>query len=347
MKDTKILCPKCGTEFEIPEHEYASDGVVIGKDSGLGTIILKEADSPVTKAHKRLEALKKAGIDVSSLFAMQTGDIARLDNGVVSVLPDNDPIFQSIMEGGTIPDRHLFRRWVMAQMFHMLVGNFTSNLRAKGYNYQWRVIEDELRVQEKLYCNDQENFFERNVWFNQSVVLCMCKHYLKHLERHIAHLRRNPKKCKGIPYIRIAGKNIFLSDIWRKVTAPIHRAISRIECARTPSELFQAYMQFKRAYVKVKKVMNMEASFMDAYKGVGAYYTMKNMILFHGCVFGDDSDKRLGGKMSKEDSMQYLRHKAMEYAQANAGWRLLGLMKLLITENNIDIQQKMAEWRKK
>lgn len=347
MKETKIVCPKCGTEFEIPEHGGVATGIFIGKDSGMGTIVLKEAESPVTKAQKRLETLKKAGIDVSSLFAMQTGDIARLDNGVVSVLPDDDPIFQSIMEGGTIPDRHLFRRWVMAQMFHMLVGNFTANLRAKGYDYQWRVIEDELRVQEKLYCNDQENFFERNAWFNQSVVLSMCRHYLKHLERHIAHLRKNPKKCKGVPYIRIAGKNIFLSDIWRKVTAPIRGAIIRIECARTPSELFQAYMQFKRVYIKVRKDMRMETSFMDAYKGVGAYYTMKNMILFHGCVFNNDSDKRLGGKMSKDASMQHLRDKAMEYSKYSEGWRLFGVMKKLIADNNIDIQKKMAEWRKK
>ena len=347
MKETKIVCPKCGTEFEIPEHEYASAGIVIGKDSGLGTIVLKEADSPVTKAQKRLEALKKAGVDVSSLFAMQTGDIARLDNGVMSVLPDNDPIFQSIIEGGTIPDRHLFRRWVMAQMFHMLVGNFTSNLRAKGYDYQWRVIEDELRVHEKLYRNDTENYVERNAWFNKSVVVAMCKHYVKHLERHINHLKENPKKCKGVPYIRIAGKNIFLADIHSKITAPIHRAVSSIEYANTPWDLFQAYMKFKRVYVRVRKGMRMEASFIDAYKGVGAYYTMKNMILFHGCIFRSETAKRRGCWMSKDASMQHLRNKAMEYSKDSEGWRLFGVMKKLIADNKIDIQKKMDEWRKK
>ena len=100
MKETKIVCPKCGTEFEIPEHEHVATGVVIGKDSGMGTIVLKEAEAPVTKAQKRLEALKDAGVDISSLFAMQTGEIARNDNGVLSVLSDDDPIFQSIIAGG-------------------------------------------------------------------------------------------------------------------------------------------------------------------------------------------------------------------------------------------------------
>lgn len=346
MKETKIVCPKCGTEFEIPEHEYASAGIVIGKDSGLGTIVLKEADTPVTKAQKRLETLKKAGVDVSSLFAMQTGDIARLDNGVMSVVPDDDPIFQAIMDGGTIPDRHLFRRWVMAQMFHLLVGNFTDNLRAKGYDYQWRVIEDELRVQKKLFLNDKENFSERNAWFDKSVVVAMCSHYSKCLERHINYLKKKPKKCKGVPYIRIAGKNVFLSDIWSKVACPINRAVSDIEYAKTPADLYYAYLKFKRVYIKVKG-MRMSASFIDAYKGVGAYYTMKNMILFHSCLFRTDSGKRRGCWMSKEASIQYLCNKAAEYSKSDEGWRLFGVMRKLIADNNIDIQKKMAEWRKK
>lgn len=343
MKETKIVCPKCGTEFEIPEHEYASAGVVIGKDSNLGTIVLKEVDSPVTKAQKRLETLKKAGVDVSSLFAMQTGDIARLDNGIVSVVSDDDPIFQSILDGGTIPDRHLFRRWVMAQMFHLLVGNFTDNLRAKGYEYQWRVIEDELRVQKKLFHNDKENFTERNMWFNKDVVVAMCQHYVKCLECHINYLKKQPKKCKGVPYIRIAGKNVFLSDIWLKIISPINRDVSDIKYAQTPGALYNMYLKFKCTYVKVKG-MRMEASFMEAYKGVGAYYTMKNMILFHNCLFRTDSDDSW---MSKDASMQYLRKKAEEYSQSAEGWRLLGVMKKLIADNNIDIQKKMAEWREK
>lgn len=347
MKETKIVCPNCGTEFEIPEHEYASAGIVIGKDSGLGTIVLKEAGSPVTKAQKRLEALKKAGVDVSSLFAMQTGDIARLDNGVMSVLPDNDPIFQAIINGGTIPDRHLFRRWVMAQMFHMLVGNFTTNLRAKGYDYQWRMLEDELKVQAKLFDNDKENFMERNAWFNKAVVSDMVEHYYKILKRHIQILSTHPRKYKGVPYIRINGTNVFVKSLDTQILRPIREAALHIRNSYSPAGLYQAYLKFKRAYIKFPGV-RMAASFIDAYKGVGAYYTMKNMILFHNCHFIKGNGESFGGiYMTKEASMQYLQDKAMEYSQTAEGWRLFGVMKQLITDNNIDIKQKMAEWRKK
>lgn len=40
MKETKVVCPKCGAEMAIPEHESFAVGVAIGKDSGLGTVTL-------------------------------------------------------------------------------------------------------------------------------------------------------------------------------------------------------------------------------------------------------------------------------------------------------------------
>lgn len=40
MKETKVVCPKCGSEIAIPEHESFVAGIAIGKDSGLGTVAL-------------------------------------------------------------------------------------------------------------------------------------------------------------------------------------------------------------------------------------------------------------------------------------------------------------------
>ena len=45
MKQLKFECPECGTEFTLTANQ--------------------------TKAKERIEALKKAGVDVSELFAMQ------------------------------------------------------------------------------------------------------------------------------------------------------------------------------------------------------------------------------------------------------------------------------------
>ena len=83
-------------------------------------------------------------------------------------------------------------------------------------------------------------------------------------------------------------------------------------------------------------------AWVDAYKGAGAFFTMQNLIRFHGCTLIDDNGKRL----DKYRSLAFLSLKAETYSYGN-GWRLLALLKNMLDDNGIDIKKKMAEWRKK
>jgi hypothetical protein len=76
----------------------------------------------------------------------------------------------------------------------------------------------------------------------------------------------------------------------------------------------------------------------DAYKGAGAYYTMKNIILFHEGRFRDSN----GRFLSKQASLDYLEAKAEEYS--HEGWRLFGVMRKLIKDAGININKKRQEW---
>ena len=342
MKQTKVVCPVCGTEMRIAEQEYTTTGIVIGKDSGLGTVVLQAAETqaPVTKAQKRIEALKAAGIDTSNLFAMETGNIARMSGGVISTVQDDDPIFQLILNSKTIPNRQLFRRWVMSQMFHMLDSyhGFTKTLRYKGTGYQWRMIAEELKTQVKLYKHDRENYEKRNKWFNAYSVFNICSEYYDELQKNVENLAT--KKCKGIPYKTVGKKNYFCSDLDHKLFNPIFNAMYDIRYATEPQTLYCAFRKFMKAYVKCR-FETVSKAFIDCYKGAGAYYTMKNLILFHDCVF------EAPYQMNKPESLEYMETKMKQYAATREGWRLFGVMLQLISDNNIDIKQKMSEWRKK
>lgn len=365
--ETKVVCPVCGTEFAIPEHEHISIGIAIAKDSGLGTVYPTVAgagqpsetstNKPQTpaqmKAEAKIEALRKAGVNVDNLFSMKgaTGQetIARLENGQLTIVPDDDPIYASIINRGTVPNRRLFRRWVMAQVFHMLTykswrgyeKGFIPALESKGYKYQWKMILEELRVQEKLSHNDIENFVARNRWFNAQRIGVMCDDYLLELSKHVAGLKI--RHCKGVPYVRLSGMNIFKSDLESKVFNEVRNAIRAVKNAPNPTKLYLAVQRFaglvKRFYLTSNIPMSQE--FKDAYKGVGAYFTMQNLILFHGASF-----KNGCVKMGKAKSLAHLALKAEEYGNSNEGWRLFGVMKKLIADSGINIEQKMAEWRK-
>ena len=115
--ETKVMCPVCGTEFAIGEHEHkVKNGIAIGKDSGLGEVFL-----PVSK---RGDALRAAGIDTSKYFSISlpTGgeQLMKMTDGKAVPVTDDDPIMAAIVKQGTVPNRSLFRRWVMSQVFHGL-----------------------------------------------------------------------------------------------------------------------------------------------------------------------------------------------------------------------------------
>lgn len=96
-------------------------------------------------AAARIEALKAAGIDTSNYFPMGEEMVIKVVDGVPMMVDDDDPVYTKIAGGGYINHYKLFRRWVMAQMFHILRNmksgkNFNQLLQERGYEYQWRMV---------------------------------------------------------------------------------------------------------------------------------------------------------------------------------------------------------------
>lgn len=365
MKETKVVCPKCGASIAIPEHESFTAGIAIGKDSGLGTVTLplESENNPnsknrtAMKASKKIEAMKAAGIDVTNLFAVTNAEgvesIARLENGGLTILADNDPIIIAIFKGGTVPNRRLFRRWVMAQVFHMLTQKnwktgkpvgFLNALQAKGFCYSWEMLIEEIRVQAKLELLDQENFIQRNRWFNKNVAGAMAADYLKQLNEHVEQRKKKCKRCKGNPYITLHGNNIFVDDLRKKVFNPLEKCKGLIERAKNMTDLYHAVSGFYRIVKEYYSPygLTMSPAFKDAYKGAGGYFTMRNLIMFHGCKMLSSK----GNPLVESSSLRELDKLAEAYKNGE-GWRMFGAMKELIANNGIDIEAKMNEWRSK
>lgn len=363
MKETKVVCPKCGASIAIPEYESFTAGVAIGKDSGLGTVTLplesennsNSKNRTAMKASKKIEAMKAAGIDVTNLFAVTNAEgvesIARLENGGLTILADNDPIIIAIFKGGTVPNRRLFRRWVMAQVFHMLTQKnwktgkpvgFLNALQAKGFRYSWEMLIEEIRIQAKLEVLDQENFIQRNRWFNKNVASAMAADYLKQLNEHVEQRKKKCKRCKGNPYIILNGNDIFVDDLRKKVFNPLDKYVRMMKNAKNMTDLYHAVIGFYQIVKEVYSCYNiiMSPAFKDAYKGAGGYFTMRNLIMFHGCKMMSSK----GNPLVESSSLRELDKLAEAYKDGE-GWRMFGAMKELIAQNGIDIEKKMNEWR--
>ena len=316
-----------------------------------------------TKAQMRLEALKAAGVDVSKYFPLGDDQLIKIENGAaVPVDMDDatiDSVGKQIVEGGYVSNWKLFRRWVMSQMFHMLRDmdkngrTFNDVLQHKGYEYQWRMLENELYAQMKMASHgDHENAGARNRWFGGFVAADMAYDYIKKLRKYVDNnliykvkkdAHGNVKKtykhtCKGNPYVRLQNDDIFVADLEKKVYAPLGNLARKMYDSNTYKEVYDAVHEFNKKRKHLAWDTKQADAFITAYKGSGSYYTMRNLIMFHGARF-----MKNGRKMSETDSLKELESKANLYDEE--GWRMLGVLKQLIKDNNISVQGKILEWK--
>ena len=316
-----------------------------------------------TKAQMRLEALKAAGVDVSKYFPLGDDQLIKIENGAaVPVDMDDatiDEVGKHIVEGGYVSNWKLFRRWVMSQMFHMLRDmdkngrTFNDVLQHKGYEYQWRMLENELYAQMKMASHgDHENAGARNRWFGGFVAADMAYDYIKKLRKYVDNnliykvkkdAHGNVKKtykhtCKGNPYVRLQNDDIFVADLEKKVYAPLGNLARKMYDSNTYKEVYDAVHEFNKKRKHLAWDTKQADAFITAYKGSGSYYTMRNLIMFHGARF-----MKNGRKMSETDSLKELESKANLYDEE--GWRMLGVLKQLIKDNNISVQGKILEWK--
>ena len=216
------------------------------------------------------------------------------------------------------------------------------------------MLENELYAQMKM-CDhkDYENTKARYRWFNGCVAYDMAIDYINKLRSYIddkciyttkKDKYGNKKKtykhtCKGNPYVRIQNEDIFVADLDRKVYNPLRDLANKMATVEDHKDLYDAVRKFNKNRKHLAWDTKQADAFITAYKGSGSYYTMRNLIMFHGarCL-------KNGRKMSEVNSLKELDSKAKLYDEE--GWKMLGVLKQLIKDNNISVQGKILEWKK-
>lgn len=306
--------------------------------------------------NKRMEALNNAGVDTSKYFTVNlpegikpgaTISLVINENGQPVVVNEkkNDVIANQIIADGYVRNTKLHRRFVMAQMFQML--NYVSyDGTGSGYNaylrkmydykYTFNMMLEELRVLSKLEERDKESFEERSHFFTKDVVVYVLNDYMEKLEDYIEQLPT--KKCKGIPYKHVKGMDIFVDDLNKKIYEPLRECIFAIKYAKNYSQMYRLLKNFMLKMVKLPYDTPKSKAWIDAYKGEGAYYTMKNLLMFHNCFVEVEST---GLALYGTKAVSYINSKLDEYK--GEGWRMFALMKKVIASNNFDYGARMHE----
>ena len=320
--------------------------------------------------NERMEKLNGAGVDTKKYFnidipnGLKPGAKIQViinDDGYPMVIADNcdhntvfsnDHIAKQIISDGYVRNTKLHRRFVMAQMFHMLnyvsysgrEEGFTACLRNMyGYHYTLTMMLEEVKVLSKLENRDQESFEERKHFFTKQVVIAVLEDYVDKLKKYVDNLP--DRNCKGVPYKRIKGENIFNADLDRKLYEPLNRKIGFIRSTNSYVAMYNFMQDFMRDMIKLPFDTPKSKVWIDAYKGEGAYYTLKNLVMFHDCAIYTGKYGRFDycehKKLCGTDAVNYLYGKLDEYR--GEGWRMFALMKKVIEDNSFNFNDRMRE----
>ena len=312
--------------------------------------------------NERMAKLNEMGVETGKYFnidlpnGLKPGAKISLiinENGEPMVVSDKydentvmapDYIATQIIADGYVRNTKLHRRFVMAQMFQMLnyqswngkESGYHACLRnCYGYDYTFKMMLDEVKVLSKLEDRDKETFEERSKFFTKKVISDVMLDYMDKLREYVESLP--DKKCKGVPYKKIKGQNIFNEDINKKVYRPLFYQISYVGYARNYKEIYNALKKFVDNMVKLPYKTAKSKVWIDAFKGEGAYYTLKNLVMFHDCgIKAGKFDAKFG-----TEAMDILNSKLNEYQ--GEGYRMFALMKKVIADNNFDFDKRMKE----
>ena len=318
----------------------------------------------------RKGTLKSANIDMNQFFSITFNEGLKPGTKLTISLTDPDSgkvtehdfssdlnklyneVSDEITNNGYVNNSKLFRRWVMAQMFRMMEyhnyrtgkSGFTACLNEQfPYDYQFTMMYDELKVLDKLYRTDKEEFEKRFVFFNKYVVIDTCNDYIDKLQKYIDNAE--VRYCQGKPYKRLFCQNIYIEDIKKELVNPVMFCVERLKYGdykKSFPVFFNDYKRFMQFHEKLPKDTPKCAAWKDAYKGAGSYYTLLNLVRFHECgIYHNEYKTTLRG----ESACKYIESKRIEYQDEY--WRLFALLKKVINDNEFNFHNRMKEIYKK
>jgi len=285
--------------------------------------------------NNRMETLKNNGVDTGRFFTLVVNETIPAGTKINISIEGNEAIAQQIIEDGYVRNTKLHRRFVAAQYMRMLEsenGWHDYLNRNYDYMYQFDMMVEEVRVIKEIAKRDINTFAERSKFFTYNVVMQVLEDYRKDMIKYVEGLPK--KKCKGQPYVTVKGYgNVFVSDLKTRVYDPIDAAIAKCKTCNTFDKLYDSLVIFKGRMVKLPYYTKKSKTWVDAFQKEGAFYTLKNLIMFHDVNLAYDG----GVYNTQESSMNALNDLVRSYE----GYKMHALLKKTIEVNNFNFRNSI------
>lgn len=307
-------------------------------------------------ANERMNVLANNGIDTSKFFnvkidknALEKGVVLKLDGDslTASLADDYNKLREEIRNNGTVACTKLYRRWICAQMLRIQKGiaegrykNIEEYMRNFRFEYMRDVISDEIHAIQSIYKDkDLETYKERSTFFTIPTIIAIYATWTRDLKYKIEdakiHIQnRNRFGAEKKEYIEIGNRNFYLDEAKQDVME-LNRLQRVLMLNGTYASAERATKQMNQILEKYnhgrERIYSVPSHFMDAYKASGAYYTLKNLVLFHECYL---TNYQTAEVFVGTEAFDYLKTylDSMTYGE---GYRLYALMKKCLKDNNV------------
>lgn len=319
----------------------------------------KESNIMTSKTNNketRMETLKQAGINTNNFFNLNmnipvgANVIVTIDGVPYEINSSNDAIVKQIMEEGYVFNAKTSGRWVCAQTFKMLTeesynyktGKYESGFDAYlrncyPYMYQFGAMLDEVHRLSKMEKSNDPDFEKVSSFFTKDVVYYTCKHYIFQLKKFAN--KQPVRKCKGERYSKLNKYgNVFNKDLYKKVYRPLEMALVAIKGSQNYKMLEDALKEFMKLQCKLPADIPKASEWKDAFKGLGGYKTLNNIIKHHGVVV---QNYETGEILDRDGSVAYVDSLIDTYR--GEYWKYHELLKAAIELNNFDLRKSIEE----
>jgi hypothetical protein len=244
MAKTEVRCPVCGTSMVIGN----SGNAVTELSEGIHYLVpetVRNENASEKKTDDRIKALKEAGIDVSKLQTLMQSN-----SDLKDIFAEDDPIIEEISKGGFVNNPELFRRWITAQTWGLIKDRYgwTHAVRNRyDVNYVLKQTKKELALLCKLTrkCPNDIRFN----FFTLDDIKYIFRYFMK-------YNRMYEKETKDV--------------------------ISSVIDRTTSYQKLCDYINSLSWYLD--KRTSIPSTWLNCFKGAGAYYTLQNLIRTHGLV---------------------------------------------------------------
>lgn len=298
-------------------------------------------------ANARMNALNNANIGTENMFSLTLKSGATLN---INVQDAADKAIEQIKQDGYVSNDKLYRRWICAQMLRIVDNmertgrNFSQYVRKEySYGYQYTMMENEVKALIRMEYERDKWFDIRSSFFSLNVIARIYKDLWIDIEDYVTELTKANefRTYHHRPYITVGSEYVELSDADRRFKSMkiIVERMATVAQYGNYKGMLDLMAEFRK---ELPRRLNLRKSdrWIEAFKGEGAYYTLENLILFHGAEIETlvSSHDYYNGKrneiLSSTEAFEYMNEKVREGV---GGYWLFGMLKVVLSRNNISI----------